>query len=82
MFADERVGYFMYKGFNKVGLRLETSVNGLSTTLDGSIRQAGVEAVNRVEVVMRRYLKFFGAVMLLTVILVPLPSLHLSVGVA
>ena len=72
----------MYKGFNKVGLRLESSVNNLAKDLDASIRDAGVQAVNRVEVVMRRYMKFFGAVMLLTVVLMPLPSVHVSVGVA
>jgi hypothetical protein len=61
---------------------LETSLNTLTKQLDGAIRDAGVEAVNRVEVVMRRYLKFIGAVVVLTVVLLPLPSVHISLGVA
>ncbi|KAH7622433.1 hypothetical protein NADE_005019 [Nannochloris sp. 'desiccata'] len=80
--ADEHVGYFLYRGINKTGIRLETSLNSLAKELDGAIRDAGVEAVNRVEVVMRRYLKFVGAVVLLTVGLMPLPSVHISLGVA
>ncbi|KAL4538438.1 hypothetical protein Ndes2526B_g03259 [Nannochloris sp. 'desiccata'] len=78
----EHVGYFLYRGINKTGIRLETSLNSLAKELDGAIRDAGVEAVNRVEVVMRRYLKFVGAVVLLTVALMPLPSVHISLGVA
>jgi hypothetical protein len=80
--ADEHTAYFLYRGINRAGIRLETSINSLTKELDGSIRDAGVEAVNRVEVVMRRYLKFFGAVVLLTVVLLPLPSVHLSLGIA
>jgi hypothetical protein len=72
----------MYRGLNKIGVRVETSVNSLAKELDGAIRDAGVEAVNRVEVVMRRYMKFFGAVAVLSVVLLPLPSVHISLGVA
>lgn len=73
----ERVGYMMYKG----AMRVERGVNNLAQDLDESIREAGVEAVNRVEVVMRKYVKFFGAVVLLTVVLLPLPSVHLTLSV-
>jgi len=82
LFADEHVGYFLYRGISKAGVRLEVSLNNLAKELDGAIRDAGVEAVNRLEVVVRRYLKFVGAVVILTVALLPLPSVHISLGIA
>ena len=73
----ERVGYMMYKG----AMRVEKGVNNLAAQLDEAIRDAGVEAVNRVEVVMRKYIKFFGAAVLLTAVLLPLPSVHMTLSV-
>lgn len=68
----------MYKG----AMRVEKGVNMLGKDLDAAIREAGVAAVDRVEASMQKYIKFFGAVTVLTVLLLPLPTMHLSIGVA
>lgn len=68
----------MYKG----AMRVEKGVNVLSKDLDAAIREAGVSAVDRVEDTARKYIKFFGTAAILTVLLLPLPSVKVTLGIA
>jgi len=78
----ERLGYMMYKGFNKTGMRIERGMHCIAENMNGAIRDAGVEAVHSAEeFVLRKYLKFFVVWVVLTAVLLPLPSISLSVQV-
>lgn len=70
------------QGFNKMGRQFQDGMSCMAENMNVSIRDAGVEAVDRVEIIMRRYIKFFGAVTILTVVLLPLPSVHVTLGMA
>ena len=74
----ERAGYMIYKGFNKVGHQIEISVDRLATDLDGAIRDAGVNAVREVESALQRWIKFFGLVLILSLILLPFPAFNVT----
>jgi hypothetical protein len=76
----EGLGYMMYKGFNKTGMRIERGMYCVAENMNGAIRDAGVEAVHTAEeFILRKYLKFFVVWVVLTAVLLPLPSISLSV---
>lgn len=64
------------------GHRVERSTMCLASNLDLSIRDAGVQAVDRVEEIMRKWVKFFGGVVMLTLVLLPLPAVNVSMNFA
>lgn len=73
----------LYRAFDKASHRMESSIFTLTESLEGSINFIGVEAIRHAEtLILRRYLKFFGAVILATVVLLPLPSVQLSLALA
>lgn len=75
----ETLGYMVYKGFNKAGMRMERAGLCISENMNGAIRDAGLEAVDRLErFIIRKYLRFFITWAVLTFVLVPLPSMHIS----
>lgn len=45
----ERLGYMMYKGFNKTGMRIERGMYCVAENMLESIRDAGVEGVHTAE---------------------------------
>ncbi|KAI3437927.1 hypothetical protein D9Q98_000371 [Chlorella vulgaris] len=72
-------GFMMYRGFNRAGKRIERSAAILGKHLDGSIRDVGASAVGEVERLLKKWIKFGGAVALLTVCLLPLPNVHVTI---
>jgi hypothetical protein len=50
----------VYRGFAKLGHRVESAALGMGKNLDGVIRAAGVEAVAAVEEIRLRFIKCFG----------------------
>ncbi|KAI7842601.1 hypothetical protein COHA_003705 [Chlorella ohadii] len=71
-------GYMIYKGFSRMGQRMERSSAVLGKQLNSAIRRSGAEAVAEAEGLMKKWIKFFGVLAFLTIALMPLPSVHVT----
>ncbi|KAL4424475.1 hypothetical protein ABPG77_006784 [Micractinium sp. CCAP 211/92] len=70
----------LLQGLGRMGKQMERGAGTLGKRLDGAIRDAGAEAAMEIELLVQKWVKFAGVVALLTVALMPLPSVQVTLS--